>query len=257
MASSDDDGSGMPRRLELFWGERAGGGRTRPGLSRERVVTAAIEIADAEGLGQVSMSRVAERLGFTTMSLYRHVRSKDDLLLLMENAVVAMPPPDLDPAAGWRVGMERWAREQLAIYHRHPWLLQIPITGPPVAPSNLAWFEQALRVLRPTGLDAGERVGVIMLVSNYVRVEAQLSRDLLAAQAAMTAAVASGGRPMSYGRMLAAVIDAERFPALLEVVESGVLDGPEGYAEEDFAFGLGRVLDGVEMLVRARAEGVG
>lgn len=252
-----NDGSGIPRRLELLWGAGARSGRrTRPGLSLERVVTAAIEIADAEGLGQVSMARVAERLGFTTMSLYRHVDSKDDLLTLMEDVAVGQPPADPGPAAGWRAGIEHWAREHLVLYRRHPWLLQIPISGPPLAPSSLAWFEQALRIMRPTGLDPGERVGVIMLVSNHIRVEAQLSQDLEAARSgSATAAAATGDQPMSYGRMLAAVIDAERFPALLEVVESGVLDGPEGYSEEDFAFGLGRVLDGVETLVRARAAG--
>lgn len=254
MDSSDDD-SGMPYRLALHWGDRGRSGRrTRPGLSLDRVVAAAIEIADADGLGQVSMSRVAQRLGFTTMSLYRHVSGKDELLLRMEDAAIGAPPADPDPAAGWRAGIQRWARDHLAVLHRHPWLLQLPISGPPVAPNNLSWLENALRVLRGTGLDPGEKIGVIMLVSGYVRTEAQLSRDLLAAEAAATAAaVDSGVKPMSYGRMLARVIDAERFPALLEVVESGVLDGPEGYSEEDFAFGLGRLLDGVEVLIRARA----
>lgn len=255
--ASIDEGAGLPHRLEIFWTARAGSDRrARPGLSRDRVVTAAIEVADAEGLSQVSMSRVAERLGFTTMSLYRHVRSKEELLLLMEDAAIGEPPGEADPVAGWRAGLERWARDQLAIFHRHPWLLQLPITGPPLTPGNLAWFERALRVLRPTGLAPGEKVGVIMLVSGYVRTEAQLSRDLSAAEtAAAEAATAVGVAPMSYGRMLARVIDAERFPALSEVVDSGVLDGPEGYSEEDFAFGLGRVLDGIETLVRARADG--
>lgn len=252
MAGNDD--SGMPHRLALLWGERGRSGRRpRPGLSLDRVVDAAVEIADADGLGQVSMSRVAQRLGFTTMSLYRHVSSKEELLLLMEDAAIGVPPSQPDPAAGWRAGLERWARDQLAVFHRHPWLLQLPISGPPVAPGSLAWFDNALRALGPTGLNPGEKVGVVMLVSSYVRTEAQLSRDLLlAAEASAAAEGAPGEKPMPYGRMLAKVIDADRFPALLEVVESGVLDGPEGYSEEDFAFGLGRVLDGVEVLVRRR-----
>lgn len=253
---SDDD-SGLPHELEILWGSRGRSGRrARPGLSLERVVAAAVEIADSDGLAQVSMSRVAQRLGFTTMSLYRHVRSKEELLLLMQEAAVGVPPTEPDPAGGWRAGLERWARDQLAVFHRHPWLLQIPISGPPLAPSNLAWLEHALRVLRPTALDPGEKIGVIMLVSGYVRTEAQLSRDLtLAGAAASAEAAAEGGKPLSYGRKLAKLIDAERFPALLEVVESGVLDGPEGYTEQDFAFGLNRLLDGVDVLIRARAEG--
>lgn len=247
---SDDD-PGLPHQLEVLWSDRGRPGRrARPGLSLERVVAAAVEIADTDGLGQVSMSRVAQRLGFTTMSLYRHVRSKEELLLLMQEAAVGVPSSEPDPARGWRAGLEGWAREQLAVYHRHPWLLQIPISGPPLTPNNLTWLEYALRALRPTALDPGERVGVIMLVNGYVRTQAQLAQDLMAASAA-----AEGTTVMSYGRMLAKLIDAKRYPALLEVVASGVLDGSEGYTEEDFAFGLNRLLDGVEALIRARTEG--
>nr|MDT0657119.1 TetR/AcrR family transcriptional regulator [Micromonospora sp. DSM 115978] len=243
---------GMTRRLELLWGERAGSERrSRPGLSLDRVVRAAIEVADADGLGQLSMSRVADKLGFTTMSLYRHVRSKDELLMLMEEAAIGRPPDRSDPDLGWRAGLQEWVRQHLAIYHRHPWLLQIPISGPPITPNNLNWFERGLQVLAATGLRAEEKVGAIQLVAGYVRNEAQLSRDLLAAQ---TAAVASGGEIVSYGRMLAKFIDAERYPALSEMVDAGVFEVPEGYSEEDFDFGLQRVLDGIEVLVRARAE---
>ncbi|MDG4829675.1 TetR/AcrR family transcriptional regulator [Solwaraspora sp. WMMD1047] len=250
MDATDTDG--LARRLELLWGERAGAERrSRPGLSLERVVGAAIEVADAEGLAQLSMSRVADRLGFTTMSLYRYVRSKDELLMLMEEAAIGPPPPLPGPDDGWRAGLQEWVRQHLAIYHRHPWLLQIPISGPPLTPNNLLWFERGLRILGATGLRAEEKVGVIQLVAGYVRNEAQLSRDLLAAEAA---AVAAGGEPVSYGRMLAKLIDTERFPALSEMVADGVFDIPEGYSEEDFDFGLQRVLDGVEVLVRTRAE---
>jgi AcrR family transcriptional regulator len=250
MDTTDTDG--LARRLELLWGERAGTGRrSRPGLSLERVVGAAIEVADAEGLGQLSMSRVADRLGFTTMSLYRYVRSKDELLMLMEEAAVGPPPTLPAPDDGWRAGLQEWVRQHLAIYHRHPWLLQIPISGPPLTPNNLLWFERGLRILDATGLRAEEKVGVIQLVAGYVRNEAQLSQDLLAAEAA---AVAAGGEPVSYGRMLAKLIDTERFPALSEMVADGVFDVPEGYSEADFDFGLQRVLDGVEVLVRARTR---
>lgn len=243
--------AGLPRRLELLWssGDRPGR-RNRTGLSLERVVGAAVEVADAEGLAQLSMSRVAERLGFTTMSLYRYVQSKDELLVLMEEAAIGPPGPD-DPTEGWRAGLQRWVGEHVAIYHRHPWLLQIPISGPPLTPNNLLWFERGLQILDRTGLDAGEKVGAIQLVAGYVRNEAQLSLDLLAAQAAVAAA---GGEPVSYGQMLSRLIDPERFPALTKMVRSGVFDVPEGYSEEDFNFGLQRVLDGIEVLVESRAQ---
>lgn len=245
------DATGLPRRLELLWGEGdRPGRRSRPGLSLERVVGAAIEVADAEGLAQLSMSRVAERLGFTTMSLYRYVRSKDELLVLMEEVAIGPPGPD-DPTDGWRAGLQRWVGEHIAIYHRHPWLLQIPISGPPLTPNNLLWFERGLQILDRTGLRPEEKIGAIQLVAGYVRNEAQLSIDLLAAEAA---AVAAYGEPVSYGQMLSRLIDPERFPALTRMVRDGVFDVSEGYSEEDFNFGLQRVLDGIEVLVESRAE---
>jgi AcrR family transcriptional regulator len=77
----------LPPGLDLLWGRREPGRRgPRPGLSTDAIVEAAVAVADAEGLGAVSMARVAKELGFTTMSLYRHVTSKDELLQLMWNA---------------------------------------------------------------------------------------------------------------------------------------------------------------------------
>ena len=77
----------LPPGLDLLWGRRGRGQRgPKPGLSVDAIVAAAIRIADAEGLEAVSMAQVAEQLGFTTMSLYRHVTSKEELLQLMWNA---------------------------------------------------------------------------------------------------------------------------------------------------------------------------
>ncbi len=103
MADAVEDA--LPRAVALSWGvaERPQRGPKRE-LSIERIVDAAIEIADAEGLAAVSMSRVAASLGFTTMSLYRYLTSKDDLLLLMQDTVCAVPIPseDDDDATGVR-----------------------------------------------------------------------------------------------------------------------------------------------------------
>ena len=81
------------------------------GLTVDRVVTAAVALADAEGIDAVSMSRVAERLGFTTMSLYRHVRSKDELVLLMVNEAAGEPDEYVD--GDWRARLEQWSWDLL------------------------------------------------------------------------------------------------------------------------------------------------
>src|SRR5687767_15794759 len=83
----------LPRSLEVLWRrENRRRGAAKQALSLERIVAAAIEIADTEGLAGLSMARVAEKLGCATMSLYRHVPSKDDLLVFMMDAAPGEPP---------------------------------------------------------------------------------------------------------------------------------------------------------------------
>src|SRR3954470_20418845 len=89
------------------------------GLSAELVVAAAVEIADEAGLGAVTMAAVAKRCGFTTMSLYRHVASKDELGGGVVDETLGTAPALR--SAGWRAGLDQWARDMLAVLERHPW----------------------------------------------------------------------------------------------------------------------------------------
>src|SRR5690606_2912890 len=135
-AAPDRDRQAMPPGMAVLWGLRPEPTRgPKPGLSVERIVRAAIGIADADGLGAVSMSRVARALGLTTMSLYRYVDSMDELRALMLGAGAGYPPePQL--AAGWRAELTRWSREQLVIFVRHPWMGHVPVSGPPLSPTS-------------------------------------------------------------------------------------------------------------------------
>jgi AcrR family transcriptional regulator len=240
------DDTTLPPAIRLLWGRRQRRRRgPRPALSLDGVVQAAIELADAEGLGQLSMGRVAERLGFTTMSLYRYVRSKEDLLVLMSDA--ANPPPPEPQPGDWRAGLREWAWGMLAGLRRRPWQLQIPITGPPIGPNGLAWMEVGLRNLAEVDLHEGEKLGVIQLLSGYVRGQAQLSYELALAARSGT------GTTASYDQMLRQVVTAEEFPAIQGLIDSGVLDVPLEYDDQDdFEFGMQRVLDGVAVLIERR-----
>ena len=99
----------LPRAIALAWGIAAEPLRgPKREMSIERIVEAAVELADADGIGAVSMSSVAARLGYTTMSLYRYVSAKDDLLVLMTEEGIGLPP-DHDPIDDdWRRGLQRW-----------------------------------------------------------------------------------------------------------------------------------------------------
>jgi AcrR family transcriptional regulator len=244
-------GTGLPASIEAAWGvrERPNKG-PRPALSLERIVAAAARVAAADGLQAVSMSRVAADLGVSTMSLYRYVGAKDELLALMADLPLEAPPSRRGPEEGWRDGLARWARAELGIYRRNPWVLRIPISGPPVTPNAIAWLEVGLDCLRDTGLEEHEKLSVILLVTGYVRNQGLLQADIAAAQAA-GAAPADPEMMASYGRLLARLTDPERFPALHAVLASGAFDEPDE-ADDDFSFGLERVLDGIETLIDRR-----
>src|SRR5215207_4733722 len=116
----------LPRAVALAWGVAANPQRgPKRELSIERIV-------DAEGLAAVSMSRVAASLGFTTMSLYRYVTSKDDLILLMQEAATDVPRPAEAVERGWREGVTAWVLAIRGAYREHPWLVDIPISGAPI-----------------------------------------------------------------------------------------------------------------------------
>jgi AcrR family transcriptional regulator len=249
----DDGGTGLPASIEAAWGlrERPSKG-PRPGLSLERIVQAAVQVAAADGLAAVSMSRVAADLGVSTMSLYRYVAAKDELLALMADLPLEQPPAAPEPGEGWRAGLSRWAWTERAVYRRNPWVLRIPISGPPVTPNAIAWLERGLACLGDTGLHEGEKLSVILLLTGYVRNQATLDADISAARAAADAAWPLA--MASYGRLLARLTDPERFPALHAAIAAGVLDDEDEDSDLDaeFVFGLERLLDGVDVLVRAR-----
>ncbi|HEX2362396.1 MAG TPA: TetR/AcrR family transcriptional regulator [Jiangellaceae bacterium] len=241
------------RTLELLWGAAAPGSRgPRPSLTLARVVDTAVAVADAEGLAAVSMRRVADELGVTTMSLYRYVPSKDSLLELMQDAGSGAPPEARDPPGPWRTELERWARSQKAVYRARPWLLHVPLAGPPMGPNSLGWMESALASLQDTGLGPDDMLFVLLLVTVYVRGEAQLGFGI--AEAAERTGVSAQERDEVYANMMQSLLSSGRYPALARITAAGVFELAEQDPDADFEFGLSRILDGVQALVDARGS---
>lgn len=242
----------LPASIAAAWGLDARSGKgPRRGLSLERIVAAAIDVAVADGLGAVSMSRVAADLGRATMSLYRYVDAKEDLLALMVDAAFGAPEAPA-PGEGWRAGLSRWAWAHLNVLRRHPWILRVPIGGPPATPHLVAWMEWGLACLQESGLPEREKVSVMTLLSGFVRNEATLTATI--AEAYRARGASAQHLAPAYGRLLARLTDPARHPALQRVLAAGVFEGP-GDPDEGFVFGLERVLDGIETLVRSRRRG--
>jgi AcrR family transcriptional regulator len=235
----------LPRAIALAWGVAANPQRgPKRELNIERIVEASVAIADEHGLGAVSMSSVATALGFTTMSLYRYVSAKDDLVLLMQEAGIGLPPLSITDADNWREGLTLWYRSVLEAYSAHPWVLDIPIAGEPNTPNNLAWLDAGLGVLNGSPLDPQARVSAVLLLSGHSRWEAQIARGV----GATTAETATGSLPDA---VLASLITAEQFPFLRPAIEAGALSA-EG---NPFEFGLSRILDGLDQHMTELAAG--
>ncbi len=240
----------MPANVAAAWGVKAHPGKgPKPGLTLDRIVAAAIAIASRDGLPAVSMSRVAAALGASTMSLYRYVNAKDELVRLMVDAAWGPPPAAGTPDEGWRSALSRWAWGMRAAFRRHPWAVRIPLSGLPIMPNEVAWFEQALACLGGSGLEEAEKASVIMLIAGYVRTLAVTEADIAVAIAR------SGATPdewlSAFPKALSRLIDPARFPALATFIAAGVFDVHDD-PDDEFIFGLDRILDGIEALVRTR-----
>jgi AcrR family transcriptional regulator len=236
----------VPDALRRLWGLAEPSRLGRPAaLDLGSIVSTAGDLADADGLAGVTLPKVAKALGFTPMSLYRYVGSKDELLVLMTDTAVGVPPQIEDTS--WREGLTRWAVAQWQLFRRRPWLARMPISGSPSGPNQIAWMESALAVLKGTGLDWTRKVGVLNLVGGYVRHAAVQADDLAAARAP---GVGKAEAERDYGRALAQLVDPERFPQVAELFASTVFEAPAGNPEDsDFTIGLEFVLDGIAAAV--------
>jgi AcrR family transcriptional regulator len=232
--------------MELLWGPRPQPTRgPKPALSIDRIAQAAIAVADAEGLAAVSMQRVAAELGVTKMALYRYVPGKADLIALMVDTA-GDPPPLLDGEAdGWRAQLGHWARRLLALYQRHPWLLEATVGPRIMGPNEFGWLEQAVAALDGTGLDGGEQMDAVVVILGHVRTIAQQSQ-------------APPGPPQDqpeqqFGTVIAELLAAhgDRYPAVATALASASRPGSPDRALE---FGLERIFDGLGVLIAQRAR---
>ena len=245
----------LPPGLDLLWGRRGHGRRgPRPGLSLDAIIEAAVRLADAEGLEAVSMARVAELLGFTTMSLYRYVATKDELLQLMWNASALLTDYGELDGRNWRERLRKWALAQREVIDRHPWITQMPMAAPPLAPNSLAFVERGLQTLDGTGLADRDKLRVIGLLSSYTLSEARMAYD--AARAAEQAKEQAGGPgpvlPWTFEALLRELIDEQSYPRLYRIAWSADAPGETGTPEDEraeFLFGIELILDGVQALV--------
>jgi AcrR family transcriptional regulator len=218
----------------------------------ESVVDAAVTLADAEGLESVSMRRVAAELGVGTMSLYRYVETKDDLLDLMIDQVMGegeRPPRRSD----WRAELRGIGLRHRTLVLRHPWVLGVCASRPPFGPNMLDTTERMLSAMdgQGIGIDAMARLGgtVMAYVSGFVMSE------IAEVETIRRTGVTEDEYRSAVGPYLMGVLAEGRHPLLARYLHDA-----EHHPDPDQVFesGLDRVLDGIAVdLERMRAASAG
>lgn len=236
----------LRRSLALLWGAAPEPTRgPRPGLTVERIVTAAVELADTDGLAALSMRNLAAALGVGTMTLYRYVPGRAELVALMVDRVSGEGLDEPRPAEGWRERVTAAALGEWRLYRRHPWVLTIEQGRPLLGPRSMAATEVALQNLDGTGLTVRDRMSVVMLVSSFVSGLARSAAEM--SRAAAVTGISDEEWWAAHGEYLGAAGDAH--PQLWAAGAAGAW--AEGALEEDLRFGLTAILDGVAARIAA------
>ncbi|GCD96107.1 TetR/AcrR family transcriptional regulator [Embleya hyalina] len=234
-----------PPGLALAWGLPVKTTRLgrKPSQSVEQIVGAAVELADADGFGALSMPRIAQRLGLTANAIYRYVKSRDELLVLVAEAAWGTAPDLASGAGDWRDAAEVWTRAMIDRCDVHPWLCDLPVRGAPVTPNLLDWTEAILKVLTGAGLTPTEALRCAFVLDGYARQIGGMRRDL-------RYSTATPAQSDTMTRFL--------LPRLRErghSVLASMMDGNEytdDVVDDDVTFGLDRILDGIGVLVAAK-----
>lgn len=244
----DDDEDGFELILRMLWAPSAPAARgPKPRLTREQIIETGIGLADEVGLDAMSMRAVAGALGVGTMSLYRYVPSKDALVDLMFDTVLRRQPRAHELPGGWRDKLEAVARTDLAFYLRHPWVLDISSTRPPLGPGTFDVFESLLRTVDGIGLTKTELSPAVSALAAYVRGAAY--GELTKARAERDSGVTDEEWWTSRNEFWEQYFDPRRYPMITSVYAEDGFDDP---TPGEFEFGLQRLLDGIQALIDSR-----
>lgn len=216
----------------------------RPKISLDDVITAGIAVADADGLADLSMRKVAGRLGVGAMSLYTYVPGRDELLELMVNRVhgeLELPPADLP----WRASVEQQIAQRWAMYERHPWLLDLNMARLPVGPHVLDADEALYAAVSRAGLQGANIVSATNLIVWQLLGAAR--SQIIEADETRRTGTSAEAYWNSRASFWETYFDYARYPTMAAIWSAGGFDDEQAHA---FDRQLGRLLDGLEASLR-------
>ncbi len=251
MTTEHGDGRDLGRSLKLLWGDTTRPPRGRPpALSLDRVITAAVEVADelarTEGLDALSMRSIATRLGVGTMSLYRYVPGKSELLDLMLDHVIGVPDEDEDAEGGWREIFAAEAHRHWRLCLDHPWYPFVDQSRPLLGPNAMRGLDVLIAKLRPIGVDDRTLLMMISTQSDYVEGVARRYINEIRAEARGREQRGVLVRPGTDHRHRP---EQRRLPTMADLADNTF----DFSYEQVFEFGLTRLHDGFATFIDARA----
>jgi AcrR family transcriptional regulator len=224
-------------------------GTRKARFSREQIAAAALAIADAEGFEAVSMRRIAAELGAGTMSLYRYISAKDDLVALMDDALMGESlVPEGQLPDDWRQALTMIARQTRTALLRHPWAV-VSLQGSPAAgqdgsfgPNGLAHFEQSLQALEHAPLDTAAKFDLLTIVDDYV-----MGNVLRAGEMKARGNAAAPEPDSAVMQFITAQLASGKFPRIAGLAADPAAQGiaDPDVVEARFERGLALLIDGV------------
>ena len=252
--ATEHSSSGDPARtLQLLWRE-PGDADSRRGprqsLSVDQVVTAAIALADGDGLASVTMRAVARALGVVPMSVYTYVPGKAELLdLMLDTVYLQMPRGDLS-GMPWRERLAAVARENRDLFTRHPWVAEVSTSRPPLGPGLMAKYEHELSAFEDLGLSDIEMDAALTFLLGFVQAAARSAAE--AATARQDSAMSEEQWWAANAPLLTRVFDETKYPTASRVgAAAGAAHGAAYDPDHAYTFGLQRVLDGLGVHIDA------
>lgn len=245
------DQNPLARSLQLLWeGLPEPEKGPKPKLSLQQIVAAGVELADRHGLEALSMRRLAQKLGVGTMSLYRYVPSKEELLNLMLDSVVGPSRDRLaSPEKGWREFLRTTAYAGRDLYLAHPWAIQTNWSRPVLGPNSLADLELFMTGVQELRLSDQEKMNLATALDSYVLGTAR--QELLWRNAAAESELTDEEFWNYQIPTLEKAMVSGQFPTMAQLSE----DTFNGTYEETFDLGLTLILNGLEQKVRQQEAG--
>ncbi len=237
----------MSSKRRVIWDrpERASRGPA-PSLSREEITTAAVTLADTQGIEAVSMRALAVELGVGAASLYRYVARKDELIDLMVDAVMGSDL-QFEVRGDWREDLRSYARGLRAMTLRHPWMAVHGTGRSSLGPNTAQRFEQVLSAVDGLGLEIDEMLVMIETLNAFIR--GCVLQELSQQGAVRRSGLDQEQWMQTQAPYVESLIRSGRYPLLTRVVFDAHAPHDPDSLKHGFDLGLERVLDGLATML--------